>query len=65
MPLRAEEVELQKRTRVAEEIEIDKEQVQRTEKVSGTVRKERVDVDDVAADAAMRRDDMGRDAGLT
>jgi uncharacterized protein (TIGR02271 family) len=65
VPLRAEEVELEKRTRVAEEIEIDKEQVQRTEKVSGTVRKERVDVDDLAADAAMRRDEMGRDAGLT
>jgi uncharacterized protein (TIGR02271 family) len=65
VPLRTEEVDLQKRTRVAEEIDIDKEQVQRTEKVTGTVRKERVDVDDVAADAAMRRDDMGRDAGLT
>jgi uncharacterized protein (TIGR02271 family) len=65
VPLRAGEVELEKRTRVAEEIEIDKEQVQRTEKVSGTVRKERVEVEDVAADAAMRRDEMGRDAGLT
>lgn len=65
VPLRAEEVELEKRTRVAEEIEIDKEQVQRTEKVSGTVRKEKVDVEDVAADAAMRRDEMGRDAGMS
>jgi uncharacterized protein (TIGR02271 family) len=56
VPLRAEEVELQKRTRVAEEIEIDKEQVQRTERVSGTVRKEVVDVDDVAADAGTVQD---------
>jgi uncharacterized protein (TIGR02271 family) len=48
VPLRAEEVELQKRTRVAEEIEIDKEQVQRTERVSGTVRKEVVDIDEGA-----------------
>jgi uncharacterized protein (TIGR02271 family) len=64
VPLRAEEVELQKRTRVAEEIEIDKEQVQRTERVSGTVRKEVVDVDDVAADASMRNDDMGRSTGV-
>jgi uncharacterized protein (TIGR02271 family) len=64
VPLRAEEVELQKRTRVAEELEIDKEQVQRTEQVSGTVRKEVVDVDDVAADAAMRDDMTGRDSGI-
>ena len=55
VPLRAEEVELQKRTRVAEEIEIDKEQVQRTERVSGTVRKEVVDVDETAG----LRDDPG------
>jgi uncharacterized protein (TIGR02271 family) len=58
VPLRAEEVELQKRTRVAEEIEIDKEQVQRTERVGGTVRKEVVDVDDVAAETG-RMDDQG------
>ena len=44
VPLRAEEVELQKRTRVSEEIEIDKEAVQRTEQVTGTVRREVVDV---------------------
>ncbi|MDQ2683519.1 MAG: DUF2382 domain-containing protein, partial [Chloroflexota bacterium] len=42
VPLRAEEVDLQKRTRVAEEIEIDKERVQRTERVGGTVRREEV-----------------------
>ena len=44
VPLRGEEVELQTRTRVSEEIEIDKEAVQRTEQVTGTVRREVVDV---------------------
>jgi uncharacterized protein (TIGR02271 family) len=46
VPIRGEEVELQKRTRVAEEVELTKEQVQRTEQVGGTVRKERVRVED-------------------
>jgi len=46
IPLRSEEVDVQKRTRVAEEIEIGKEAVQRTERVSGTVRREEVHVDD-------------------
>jgi len=46
VPLRTEDVSLEKRTRVSEEIEIDKKQVQRTERVTGTVRKEVVDVDD-------------------
>lgn len=46
IPLHSEEVELQKRTRVAEEVEIDKEAVQRTERVAGTVRREEVHVDD-------------------
>lgn len=49
VPLRAEEVELQKRTRVAEEIEVEKERVQRTERVGGTVRREEVEVDDSTA----------------
>ncbi len=49
VPLRAEEVDLQKRTRVAEEIEVEKERVQRTERVGGTVRREEVDVDDSTA----------------
>jgi uncharacterized protein (TIGR02271 family) len=44
VPLRAEEVELRTRTRVAEEIEIGKEAVQRTEQATGTVRREVVDV---------------------
>lgn len=63
VPLRTEDVNLEKRTRVAEEIDIDKQAVRRTERVSGTVRKEVVDVDDVSADAAMRRDrESGRDS---
>jgi len=46
VPLHRDEVELQKRTRVAEEIEIGKEAVQRTERVAGTVRREEVSVVD-------------------
>ncbi len=46
VPIRGEEVELQKRTRVAEDVEITKEAVQRTEQVSGTVRREEVRVDE-------------------
>lgn len=45
VPVRAEEVDLQKRVRVAEEVEIDKEAVQREERVTGTVRREEVNVD--------------------
>jgi len=59
VPLRGEDVELQKRVRVAEEVEITKEPVQRTEKVAGTVRREEVHIDDtglgdVVADEATR-----------
>jgi len=59
VPLRGEDVELQKRVRVAEEVEITKEPVQRTEQVSGTVRREEVhidetDLDNVVADEANR-----------
>ena len=46
IPLHSEAVDLQKRTRVAEEIEIGKEAVQRTEHVAGTVRREDVRVED-------------------
>ena len=49
VPLTTQEVDLQKRVRVAEEIEIDKEAVQTTQSVSGTVRKEVVDVDEATA----------------
>ena len=50
VPIRGEEVELQKRTRVAEEVEIAKEAVQRTEQVGGTVRREEVVVDETSVD---------------
>jgi uncharacterized protein (TIGR02271 family) len=46
VPVRGEEVDVQKRARVTEEVEISKEAVQETEQVSGTVRKERVRIED-------------------
>ena len=46
VPLTTEEVQLEKQVHVSEEIEIDREAVQTTEKVTGTVRKEIVDVDE-------------------
>jgi uncharacterized protein (TIGR02271 family) len=52
IPLRSEEVDLQKRTRVAEEIDIAKDAVQRTEQVTGTVRREEVHVDEASVDRA-------------
>jgi uncharacterized protein (TIGR02271 family) len=58
VPVRGEEVDLQKRVRVAEEVEISKEAVQRTETVGGTVRREEVHVEDQTIDAGF---DAGRD----
>jgi uncharacterized protein (TIGR02271 family) len=46
VPVRGEEVDVQKRTRVAEEIELSKEKLQRTAHVADTVRKEEVNIDD-------------------
>jgi len=46
VPLRGEEVDVQKRVRVAEEVDVAKEAVPRTEKVSDTVRREQVRVED-------------------
>jgi uncharacterized protein (TIGR02271 family) len=46
VPVRGEEVDVQKRARVTEEIEIGKEAVQANEQVGGTVRKERVRIED-------------------
>ena len=48
VPLTSEQVELQKQARVAEEIVVSKEAVQRTERVSDTVRREEVYVDEDA-----------------
>jgi len=50
VPIRGEEVELQKQVRVAEEVEVGKEAVQRTEQVAGTVRREEVRVSEVDTD---------------
>lgn len=44
VPVRVEDVEVAKRVHVGEEIEIQKEEVQRTEHVTGTVRREEVRV---------------------
>ena len=46
VPLRAEEVEVQKDTRVVEEVEISKRPVTETRKVSETVRREEIDIDE-------------------
>ncbi len=46
VPVRGEEVEVGRETRVREEVEIGKESVQRNERVSGTVRREEVSVND-------------------
>jgi uncharacterized protein (TIGR02271 family) len=48
VPLTTDEVELHKQARVAEEIVVSKEAVQRTEQVTGTVRREEVIVDEHA-----------------
>ena len=57
VPVTTEEVELQKQARVAEEIVVTKEATQRTEQVSGTVRREEVYVDE---DATLIDDTEGR-----
>jgi len=62
VPLRSETVDVQKQARVAEEVVVSKEAVQRTEQVSGTVRREEVVVDEDAVDASFVDD---RDAGAT
>ena len=56
VPLRSETVDVQKQARVAEEVVVSKEAAQRTERVSDTVRKEEVFVDeDATVDASFRR----------
>lgn len=63
VPLRSETVDVQKQARVAEEVIVSKEAVERTESVSDTVRKEEVFVDeDATGDASFRED---RDTGAT
>jgi len=48
VPLRSETVDVQKQARVAEEVVVGKDAVQRTERVTDTVRKEEVFVDEDA-----------------
>ena len=48
VPLRSETVDVQKQARVAEEVVVSKEAVQRTEQVTNTVRREEVYVDEDA-----------------
>jgi uncharacterized protein (TIGR02271 family) len=45
VPVKGEDVDVQKRVRVAEEVDISKEQQQRTKRVAGTVRREQVHVE--------------------
>jgi uncharacterized protein (TIGR02271 family) len=55
VPLTTEEVDLRKQARVAEEVVVSKEAIQRTEQVRGTVRREEVIVDeDAIVDASLR-----------
>jgi uncharacterized protein (TIGR02271 family) len=57
VPLRRETVDVQKQARVAEEVVVGKEAVQRTERVADTVRKEEVFVDE---DATLIDETKGR-----
>jgi len=59
VPLTTEQVELQKQARVAEEIVVSKEATQRTERVTDTVRREEVYVDE---DATLIDDTKGGSA---
>jgi len=57
VPVRRETVDVQKQARVTEEVVVSKQPVQRTERVTDTVRKEEVVVDDNAAvDASFAED---------
>ncbi len=51
VPVYGEEVDMQKRARVVEEVEISKDAMQETRQVSGTVRREDVEVVDGTTDA--------------
>jgi uncharacterized protein (TIGR02271 family) len=62
VPLRTETVGVQKQARVAEEVVVSKEAVQRTERVTDTVRKEEVFVDEDTVDASFVED---RETGAT
>ncbi len=63
VPVMGEEVDVQKRARVTEEVEIGKEAVGRTEQVSGTVRHEEVRVDDTTTGGTTDADRSDRKRG--
>jgi uncharacterized protein (TIGR02271 family) len=54
VPLRTEAVDIQKQARVKEEVIVSKDAVQRTERVTDTVRREEVTVDDAGTGASTR-----------
>jgi len=60
VPVMGEAVDLQKRVRVSEEVEVGKEAVQRTEQVTGTVRREEVRVEETVdpATTTIRENDV-------
>jgi uncharacterized protein (TIGR02271 family) len=55
VPVRREEVEVQKRVKQTGEVDVTKEVDEHTERVTDTVRKERVEVDDSTAEQRRRR----------
>lgn len=62
VPVYGEEVDVEKRARVVEEIDINKETVQGSERVSDTVRREQVNVDESGTNVKNRQ--SGDDKGL-
>lgn len=56
VPVRTEDVNVDKVVRVAEEVDIEKKTVQGTKRVTGTVRKERVNVDESGTDESIYAD---------
>ncbi len=55
MELMGEDVELEKKVRVSGQVEIDKERVERTKTLTGTTRREEVDVEEVDYDDPSRK----------
>jgi uncharacterized protein (TIGR02271 family) len=62
VPLTTEEVELRKQARVVEEVVVSKEEIQHTEQVAGTVRREEVVVDENTVASDVMADRSGEQA---
>ncbi len=60
VPVRGQEVEIEKTARKTGEVVVEKEAVQRTERAGGTVRREEVRVDDATVDATGKSGKSGR-----